>query len=737
MAAHRVADREVVGSESGQTHAGRWTERVGAALASPVGVIVIVPGLVAVIGLLLTLLGQNALRESTSTLGRDRFAEQTTFAARGIAASLAHADPLLDRMRELARTWTPADPPGPLAHELRGLVQGRPGVAYASISFPDGTFRGLYLDHGVLRFIDSQLTPEGATKRRYDLVDQDGLALFEEGPWSYDPRQRDFYRLAVSTGQRIWTKPYTFYSSQQTGVTRTEPVYDSGPERALRAVLTVDFDVFALSTSMVSVPVPGAKTLLYSSDGTLLAYPEGAGIFEQIALPAGKVVELADLHDPAIDAFFAAVRRHPEQPGAFSRFVAGSEAMLAMVAPVPAFPELGWNVAAIVPERVFFSARIVHERQSLWGAAFSLMLALGVAVVFARHVVRVRRQAASATDRARELGSYQLVELLGKGGMGEVWRAKHRLLAREAAIKLIRAEKLASSRKDASTSRRRFRREAQTLAMLQSRHTISLFDYGVTSDGTFFFVMELLDGMDLDTLVQRDGPQPPGRVIHILLQALSSLAEAHDAGLVHRDVKPANLFVCRAADEVDIVKVLDFGIVQSSRERGSEAAPLRTLEQLVESRVTQGDQLLGTPSFMAPEQILQRPIDARADLYALGCVAIWLLSGKAPFEKENALATMVGHLTLPPDLSALVPGGMPPELARVIEQCLQKSPSDRPSSARSLAASLRAITLPAEETWTMERARAWWAERRSLPPKPEVEHASPSASAEDRLSLLG
>lgn len=703
---------------------------MGAAVASPVGVIVIVPGLVAVIGLFLTLLGQNALRESTSTLGRDRFAEQTSFAARGIAASLAHADPLLDRLRELARTWTPADPPGPLAHELRGLVQGRPGVAYASVSFPDGTFRGLYLDHGVLRFIDSQITPEGATKRRYDLVDLDGLKLFEDGPWSYDPRQRDFYRLAVSAGQRVWTKPYTFFSSQQTGVTRTEPIYDSGPDRALRAVLTVDFDVFALSTSMVSVPVAGAKTLLYSSDGTLLAYPEGAGIFEQMALPAGKVVELGDLHDPAIDAFFAAIRRLPERAGAFTRFVTGSEAMLAMVAPVPDFPELGWNVAAIVPEQVFFRARIVHERQSLWVATFSLMLALGVAVVFARHVVRVRRQAASATHRARELGSYQLVELLGKGGMGEVWRAKHRLLAREAAIKLIRAEKLASSAKGAATSRRRFRREAQTLAMLQSRHTISLFDYGVTSEGTFFFVMELLDGMDLDTLVQRDGPQPPGRVIHILLQALSSLSEAHGAGLVHRDVKPANLFVCRAADEVDIVKVLDFGIVQSAREKGPEAAPRRTLEELVESRVTQGEQLLGTPSFMAPEQILQKPLDGRADLYALGCVALWLLSGKAAFEEENALATMLAHLTRQPDLSALLPSGVPAELARVIDQCLQKSPDDRPSSAHSLAASLRAITLPPADVWTMERARAWWAERRSQPPKQDVQPEGLSASAD-------
>jgi serine/threonine-protein kinase len=729
MLAKRVADREIAGPLSSETHAPGLGERLGAALASPIGVIIIVPGLVALIGIFLTVLGQNALRESTSTLGRDRFAEQTHFAARGVAASLAHADPLLDRMHELAVTWTPLDPPGPLAHELRGLMQGRAGVAYASVSFPDGAFRGLYLDHGQLRFVDSQITPGGAIVRRHELVGNDGLKLYEEKPWTYDPRQRDFYRRAVSARERVWTKPYPFFSSRQTGVTRAAPVYEPGTG-ALRAVLTVDFDVDALSGSMVSAPFAGAKTLLYASDGALLAYPEGAETLARMALPPDRALTIGDLHDPAIEAFFAAARAEAAQPGAFLRFSMDSEPMLAMVAPVQAFPQLEWSVAAIVPEQIFFQARIRHERQSRWVATISLLLSSAAAIVFARHVVRVRRQAASASDRARELGSYQLVELLGTGGMGEVWRAEHRLLARQAAIKLIRGEKLATSRHSAANLRRRFRREAQTLAMLTSRHTINLFDYGVTGDGTFFFVMEMLDGMDLDTLVQRDGPQPPGRVIHILLQALSSLAEAHDAGLVHRDVKPANLFVCRAADEVDIVKVLDFGIVQSA----SEGAKPRAMgpgdagrnvgglghEAVAESRVTQGEQLLGTPSFMAPEQILQQPTDGRADLYALGCVGVWLLSGKTPFHEESAMATLVAHVTRRPDLGAALPGGLPPGLAQLLGQCLEKSPDDRPRDARALAASLRQIELPPAEAWTSERAGAWWAQRRSQSPSPEA-----------------
>jgi serine/threonine-protein kinase len=719
MAAQRVADREIAGSVPSQAHATGFGARLGAALASPVGVIVIVPGLVVAVGLFLTLLGQNALRESTSTLGRDRFAEQTRFAARGIASNLSHADPLLDRMRELASTWTPRDPPGPLAHELRGLVQGRPGVAYASVSFPDGTFRGLYLDQGVLRFIDSQVTPEGTIARRYELAGVDGLTLYEEKLWTYDPRHRDFYRLAVRARQRVWTQPYTFFSSHQTGVTRADPVYEPHTGAALRAVLTADFDIQALSVSMVSTPFEGAKTLLYANDGTLLAYPEGAAALARMALPPDRAISISDLHDPVIDAFFASTRQPQAEPGKFLRFSTNSEPMLAMVAPVPEFPELAWNVAAIVPERVFFSARIVHERQSLWVAALSLVLALAVAVVFAGHVVRVRRQAATATDHARELGSYQLVERVGEGGMGEVWRAEHRLLARQAAIKLIRTEKLSSSRQSASDFRRRFRREAQTLASLKSRNTINLFDYGVTGDGTFFFVMELLDGMDLDTLVERHGPQPAGRVIHILLQALSSLAEAHDAGLVHRDVKPANLMLCRAADEVDIVKVLDFGIVQSASKRSSEPRPPTTLAELARSRPTPGQQLLGTPTFMSPEQILAQPTDGRADLYALGCVALWLLTGKVPFKEQTALATMLAHVTKSPDLSTLLPAHVPPQLQELLKRCLEKSPDDRPRDARGLAASLRAITLSPEETWTTERARAWWAEQQSRPPRPE------------------
>jgi len=234
--------------------------------------------------------------------------------------------------------------------------------------------------------------------------------------------------------------------------------------------------------------------------------------------------------------------------------------------------------------------------------------------------------------RARELGSYRLAERIGEGGMGEVWRAEHTLLARPSAIKLIRPEALGGSgTSTADKAVARFRREAQVTASLRSPHTVELYDFGTARDGTFYYVMELLEGLDLGSLVERHGPLPAERVVHILQQACDSLAEAHDRGLIHRDVKPANIHLCRLGRQFDYVKVLDFGIVKlSKRDQGT--------------RLTMEGVITGTPSFMAPEVILgDGDIDHRADLYALGCVAYWLLVGVPVFEDTAGRAPDPGR----------------------------------------------------------------------------------------------
>ncbi len=297
----------------------------------------------------------------------------------------------------------------------------------------------------------------------------------------------------------------------------------------------------------------------------------------------------------------------------------------------------------------------------------------------------------------RSMGAYHLQEKLGVGGMGEVWRATHNMLARPAAVKLIRAAAMgATDTRKAGTARERFEREAQVTAALRSPHTIELYDFGVARDGTFYYVMELLDGLDLQTLVDKYGPQPPERVVKILRQACHSLHEAHLAGITHRDIKPANIFLCRYGTDLDFVKVLDFGLV---KHRAAEKG---------DGKLTQEGMIAGTPAFLPPEMGLEQSnIDGRTDLYALGCVAYWLLCGGLVFEHSSAMAMVVSHARdVPPPLSQRTDQEIPEGLERVVMQCLEKDPAKRPHDARALADALAAVGI--EDRWTVEREKQWW-----------------------------
>ena len=241
--------------------------------------------------------------------------------------------------------------------------------------------------------------------------------------------------------------------------------------------------------------------------------------------------------------------------------------------------------------------------------------------------------------------------------MGEVWRARHRLLIRPAAIKLIRQRALGAMSGDPELLVRRFEREARATAALTSPHTVQLYDFGVTEDGRLYYVMELLDGLDLDTLVRQHGPLPAERVVHLLRQVCSSLQDAHANGLVHRDIKPANMVVSRAGTTFDFVKVLDFGLVKlDSRADTAEDA---------RCKLSTEDSWSGTPAFMAPEVVLgAADTDHRVDLYALGCVAYWLLTGKMVFEGENAMQVMIQHAQTAPKRPSHRVGAAYPGCAR-------------------------------------------------------------------------
>jgi eukaryotic-like serine/threonine-protein kinase len=316
---------------------------------------------------------------------------------------------------------------------------------------------------------------------------------------------------------------------------------------------------------------------------------------------------------------------------------------------------------------------------------------VGVAVVISHVVTRLGREVV----KARELGSYRLGELLGKGGMGEVYKATHRMLARPAAIKLIRPEMLGGNSALASQVTVRFRREAEAAANLRSPHTVELYDFGVAEDRTMYFVMELLDGLDLETLVRTKGPLPAARAIYIVRQVCESLEEAHARGLVHRDIKPANIHVGRLGLRHDFVKVLDFGLVKSVAPDSAE-----------DSLETAAGATPGTPAYLAPEAAVGGTVDGRTDLYALGCVTYYLLTGHLVFEAKTAVEMVSKHIheePVAPSRRTELP--VPVELDRLVLACLAKKPEDRPAGAAELSRSLAAIE---GEEWGEEKAMNWW-----------------------------
>jgi tRNA A-37 threonylcarbamoyl transferase component Bud32 len=297
---------------------------------------------------------------------------------------------------------------------------------------------------------------------------------------------------------------------------------------------------------------------------------------------------------------------------------------------------------------------------------------------------------------ARDVGSYELIARIGQGAMGEVWRAKHRLLVRPAAVKLIRRDVLGANERARDALVRRFEREARDTATLKSIHTVGVYDFGVMEEGDFYYAMELLDGLSLERFIRVCGPIEPARAVYLLRQVCHSLGEAHARGLVHRDIKPANIFVCRLGPDDDFVKVLDFGIVKHGA--GSATVTMLTLD----------GGTVGTPAYMAPEIALGHGnVDGRADIYSLGCVAYYLLTGRTVFSAETPVALALAHVQdepVPP--SERSEFDIPASLDALVLECLAKDPAARPASAVALEHRL-AATVP-HDAWTSAAAHAWW-----------------------------
>ncbi len=358
-------------------------------------------------------------------------------------------------------------------------------------------------------------------------------------------------------------------------------------------------------------------------------------------------------------AFVAMPWRLSLLPGAFT----------ALAFPLTSLAATLWNRSAAQQLRDPAALSIFLLYNLLIFCTFALTLAGG-------HTVwALRRQ----VFRARSIDRYRLVRRIGRGGMGEVWVARHATLRREVALKILRSDRLSDP-----VSLKRFELEVQATIELTHPNTVRVFDYGVTDDGLWYYAMELLAGEDLASLVGRVGYLAPARSVRLMLQLCGALAEAHARGIVHRDLKPENVFVCAAGTDSEFTKVLDFGIAKRTR-----AAP--------EQALTQAERVLGTPAYMSPEVALGQAADARSDVYALGALFYFLLTGTAPFESLMGTALLIAHaLEAPVSPSARRGTAVPVELENIVLRCLAKAPADRYADAAELQAALARIRLRPE-----------------------------------------
>jgi tRNA A-37 threonylcarbamoyl transferase component Bud32 len=331
----------------------------------------------------------------------------------------------------------------------------------------------------------------------------------------------------------------------------------------------------------------------------------------------------------------------------------------------------------------------LYMLRKIFAVLFGLLAVAAAGLyVFLIVVERQQRLMRRALQTVRQLGQYTLEKEIGSGGMGTVYRARHALLRRPTAVKLLRPDQVDE------IALARFEREVQLTSQLSHPNTVVIYDYGRTAEGIFYYAMEYLDGISLEDLVRRFGPQPAGRVTSILAQVCGSLAEAHAAGLIHRDVKPANILLTDRGGQPDVVKVLDFGLIKQ-------------LEGKEQTHLTLAGEMAGTPLYMAPEAIEQPgSVDARCDLYGVGAVGYYLLTGTVPFQGDTVVALCMERLVGPPQLpSARLGQTVPGDLEVLIMRCLAVKPADRPASAEELRRLLGRVWTP---PWTAEDALAWW-----------------------------
>jgi tRNA A-37 threonylcarbamoyl transferase component Bud32 len=450
-------------------------------------------------------------------------------------------------------------------------------------------------------------------------------------------------------------------------------------------------------------PFPAALVLLLAAVVVLLSRPRAfpANLLRRLELAVfGLVVAFITIQQDHSLTLWA--RRGAELSELTTFFVALNSSILLMLLYGMMIPN-HWRRAALVvlaiglvpsaslglrfatDPGVFRAVRGVMTVERVGVSTLAALVAAGLTVYGTWVINTLRRE----VRQALRLSRYELVRRLGSGGMGEVYLAEHRLMKRPCAIKLIRRASIGDP-----LTLARFRREVRATTRLTHPNTIEIYDYGQTDDGRLYYVMEYLRGPDLSALIERHGPLPPGRVIHLLRQACGALGEAHATGIIHRDLKPANIVVTRLGGIPDFVKLLDFGMAKTTG--GSDDVKL-SREGVVR----------GTPPYMAPEQVLGgTALDHRCDLYALGCVAYFLLTGHPPFEGDGRMDVMIAQVRDPVVPPSHLRQDIPEDLERVVLTCLAKSPADRYPDAAHLERALAACASAGD--WDADLAARWW-----------------------------
>ena len=510
----------------------------------------------------------------------------------------------------------------------------------------------------------------------------------------YDPRLRPWFQGAIdgAADEIHWTEPYTFFTTKDPGITASKRWYLNA-DTTLTHVVAFDITLTDISrfTTGVTLEERGAIVVL-TEDRRVLGLPRD-GRYSDLASLRAAVLRPADsLGIAALSGALDKWGSTNDAAAAPVKYKSGGEIWWAGFRPFELSPQRRLWIGAVIPQDDILGSTI-RQRNTVIGITIA---ALVIGIVIAMFVDRAyQKRLSSEVLRAKQLGQYTLVEKIGEGGMGSVYRARHSMLRRPTAIKLIRPEQ-----QDRAEALTRFEQEVQLTSQLTHANTIAIYDYGRTPDDVFYYAMEYLNGVSLQDLVDRTGPMPADRTIHVLQQVCGSLAEAHGIGLIHRDIKPANIMLCERGGVHDVVKVLDFGLVKH-------------IDTQMNVELTAQDGIVGTPGYMAPEAVhAPDGVDGRSDLYLVGAVGYYMLTGTRVFSGLTALEILAQHISKEPEPPSSRTPGIPSDLESAILACLAKDPSGRPESALDLRAMLGRCGDAGE--WTEERARAWWSEHGEL-----------------------